>query len=82
MLKKYVKPELIFESFELSQQIAACDYDSNNTLTDIGCEFTGVNKDFGVPMTIFLEGNADCTTKAESYCYHGSSGGMFSIFNS
>lgn len=29
-MKKYVKPELFFESFELSQSIAACGIDVNN----------------------------------------------------
>lgn len=79
-MKKYVKPELIFESFELTQQIAACDYDSNNTSTDEGCSFTGVNKDFGVEMNIFLS-TPTCAVVAESYCYHNASGG-FGIFNS
>ena len=45
-MKKYVKPELIYESFELSQQIAACDYDSKNTSTNEGCTFVwDVNPD-------------------------------------
>lgn len=29
-MKKYVKPELFFESFELSQSIAACGIDVNS----------------------------------------------------
>lgn len=81
-MKKYVKPELVYESFELSQQIAACDYDSNNTANDVGCTFTGKNPATGADMTIFLPGNQLCKTEADSYCYHGSTGGMFSIFNS
>lgn len=80
-MKKYVKPELFFESFELSQQIAACDYDSNNTSNDEQCRFTGVNKDFGVEMAIFLS-TPTCDIVAESYCYHNASSGMFGIFNS
>lgn len=78
-MKKYIKPEIYFERFEMSQQIAACDYDSNNTSNDISCRFTGINKDFGVEMTIF---QGQCDVFAESYCYHGSSGGYYSIFNS
>lgn len=80
-MKKYVKPELFYESFELTQQIAACDYDSNNTSTDEGCSFTGVNKDFGVEMKIFLS-QGICDVIAESYCYHNSTSGMFGVFNS
>lgn len=78
-MKKYKKPVIYFERFEMSQQIAACDYDSNNTSNDVSCEFTGINKDFGVEMTIF-QGN--CDVFAESYCYHSSSSGYYSIFNS
>lgn len=81
-MKKYVKPELCFERFELSRQIAACTYDSNNTQDNVGCAFTGRNEFTGETVTLFLEATAACTTKADSYCYHGSSGGMFSIFNS
>lgn len=81
-MKKYVKPELVFESFELTQQIAACTYDSQNTMNDVGCAFTGVNEFTGESVTLFLDATAACTTKAESYCYHGTTGGTFSIFNS
>ena len=78
-MKKYVKPELIFESFEMTQQIAACQYDSNNTHDDAACKFTGYNDEFEQNMTIFVD--STCDVIAESYCYHGSTGG-FSIFNS
>ena len=81
MAKKYVKPELLFESFELSQQIAACEFDSGNTYADINCHFTGDNPVNGEPITIFLASIA-CTTKAESFCYHNGTGGYYSIFNS
>lgn len=80
-MKKYVKPELIFESFEMSQQIASCDYDLvDGTSTDAGCSFSGFNKDFNTSMTIFSSTNT-CDIEAQSYCYHNSSGG-FGIFNS
>ena len=81
-MKKYVKPELVYESFELSQQIAACDYDSNNTANDIGCQFTGNNPTTGATMTIFLEATTLCTVKAEAYCEHTGTGASFNIFNS
>ena len=80
-MKKYVKPELIFESFELSQQIAACDYDSNNTANDENCSFTGYNEDFKTEMTIFVTTDR-CGIIAESFCYHNSTSGGFGIFNS
>lgn len=79
-MKKYVKPELFYESFELSQQIAACDYDSKNTLNDEDCSFTGYNKDFETEMTIFV--TSACNVIAESYCYHNASPISYGIFNS
>lgn len=81
-MKKYVKPELVFESFELTQQIAACTYDSQNTMNDVNCTFTGINEFTGESITLFLPGAERCTTEAYSYCYHGSTGEGFSIFNS
>lgn len=40
-MKKYVKPELFYESFELNTQIAACAFDAYNN-TDAGvCAFKG-----------------------------------------
>ncbi|MGM9643435.1 MAG: hypothetical protein ACI3XI_09525 [Eubacteriales bacterium] len=79
-MKKYVKPELFYESFELSQQIAACDYDSNNTFDNVeSCSFTGYNNDFHMEMNIF---RSDCEVVAESYCYHNSISGYYGIFNS
>ena len=81
-MKKYVKPELMFESFELSQQIAACTYDIyNNTNTDEGCQFTDGNQ------YIFMSGcggNVGDTPvwQVENYCYHNGSSSPYGIFNS
>lgn len=76
-MKKYVKPELIFESFELSQQIAACQYDG----TKNDGPFVGFNNDFGEEMSIFLIKGV-CEVVVESYCYHNASSGAYGIFNS
>ena len=82
-MKKYVKPELIFERFELSQQIAACAYDSQGTNQDVeNCSFEGFNKEFGEFMTIFMDTVNGCDVITEDYCYYGSTGGYFGIFNS
>lgn len=81
-MKKYVKPELFFESFELSQQIAACQYDSNNTHSDIyNCEFVGDSTSPFPGVKIFLTEDV-CTVEAQSYCEHNGSGTSFNIFNS
>ena len=80
-MKKYVKPELIFESFEMSQQIASCSIDGEfnaNDATD--CSFSSEEKDFG-NLSIFLS-TTPCTDITESYCYHNSTSGGVGIFNS
>lgn len=79
--KKYFKPQILFEKFEMSQQIAACDYDSNNTSTDEKCTFTGINKDFNETMNILVIQGV-CDVIEESYCYHNAISGEYGIFNS
>lgn len=39
-MKKYVKPALYFESFDLSQNISACGFDMNST-ESLHCEAVG-----------------------------------------
>lgn len=82
-MKKYVKPELIYESFELTEQIAACDFDSKNSFTTVEqCSFTGSSDNFGIGEgTYFLDTNSSCNIKLEAYCYHASAGGV-NLFNS
>ena len=78
-MKKYVKPELFYESFELSQQIAACEFDANNLTSTNTCNFVGTSP-LGNPIFI-LQTEAVCSTPEQIYCYHGSTGGS-NIFNS
>ena len=72
-MKKYVKPDLYFESFQLNQHIAACGYDYNGTQTTPEvCTFDG-DKDFGnYPGQYFLEGAKHCVIQVDRYCYHNS----------
>lgn len=83
-MKKYVKPELILERFELTEQIASCKFDSNNTSMDVAnCWFTGSDEDFGIGHgTYFIDSNVNCTIKFEGYCYHASTNGGLNLFNS
>ena len=83
-MKKYVKPELFYEGFELSQQIAACDYDSEHTSADESCTFTS-----DIDGTIiFMSGCGGSTPdnkpifRVETYCYHNSNISPYGIFNS
>lgn len=81
-MKKYIKPELYYESFEVSQNVATCDWDMNQTDYDI-CEAVG-DPDFGyVDEKVFTKNNQDCNMldDMQKYCYEKSAGGMV-IFNS
>lgn len=70
-MKKYVKPELFFESFELSQSIAACGIDVNLGDTE-SCNPT-LDPDFwgGLSLTVFNAERACAMTPEaiEVYCY-------------
>ncbi len=84
-MKNYVKPELFFESYELSQNIAACGWDMNQAEPST-CEAVP-DADFNMPgIVAFVDGNADCNWKGEKwdYCYENSSDGnaVTKFFNS
>lgn len=84
-MKKYVKPELVYESFELTQQIAACDFDSNNTANGEECKFTGYDEVMQEVITIFKSGCINVDNNewvVDSYCYHNASESNYGIFNS
>lgn len=71
-MKKYVKPELYYENFELSQHIAACGIDVNHDDTakctpSLDPEFWG-----GMENTVFNSGRTDCSmdiSAIDVYCY-------------
>ena len=75
-MKKYVTPELFYEHFELSQQIAACAFDG----TGDG-PFVGKHPEFGVEMAVFMA-KPPCEDIYESVCYHNSGDSPIGIFNS
>ena len=73
-MKKYVKPELFYERYELSQHIADCAYEFKNSthvescpaeidpkLTNSGGSYNGV--------MAFIDSNTACITKVQDYCY-------------
>ena len=78
-MKKYVKPDLYFESFQLNQHIAACGYDLvGNSTSPADCSFRG-DEDFGnLPVEYFLESSQHCTKEgaivADRYCFQNSDG--------
>ena len=85
-MKTYVKPELFYESFELSQHIAACAWDVKNAATAEVCGAVSDGEWEGMPsgLTLFNSGNSNCNVNIENfeeYCYtNGESGN--NIFNS
>ena len=89
-MKAYVKPELFYESFELSQNIAACGWDMINN-TDKGSCYAvadgditdGNNNESGAifPDMVKLFVNEDCTVN-EVYCYTNGSGEWMKVFQS
>lgn len=69
-MKPYVKPELFYESFELSQHIAACGIDVNSAVET--CDQI-LDEEFWPDLggsTVFSEGSCDIPdTAIEVYCY-------------
>ena len=82
-MKKYVKPELFFESFELNQQIAACEFDlvqgTFNSSQKNDCAYAWDHDP--TDIVIFISNKA-CTTLVEEYCYQNSTDSFNQPFNS
>lgn len=77
MKKNYRKPEILFESFELSQNISAgCELISNQS--KFSCALTDPEWD---DIKIFMDGNGVCDTSApypgydDQLCYHAPTDG-------
>lgn len=80
-MKAYVKPELYYENFELSQHIAACAWDMKNATVAENCMAIG-DEEFGNGGLILFAAGPDCNvTDFEAYCYEPSAE-AFGIFNS
>lgn len=81
-MKKYVKPELFFERYELSQHIAACDWDLNNA-TEEACGFkpdpNGSDSWYPAETVLAL---SQPVCNLEDYCYMNSSSDNYNTFNS
>lgn len=80
-MKKYVKPELVFERYELTEQIAACGWDLN--ITEGTCGFKGDSSLGQNSEWVILTGEiAGCEIKDyQAYCYQTDVAGM-NTFNS
>lgn len=81
-MKKYVKPELFYEHFELSQHIAACAFDKHTDAGDpSACAFIGDETSDWAGFVVFIESNKACEWSTEDYCYYTGADGM-NLFNS
>lgn len=71
-MKKYVKPDLFFESFQLDQHIASCalDLEFANTSTCVSSGDTrgGSYPVYGDAIKFFVEDNANCNAKLVDFC--------------
>lgn len=83
-MKKYVKPELFFESFELSQSIAACGIDvkyadTTNCTPQLDPDFWA-----GLTYTVFsAERSCNMTPDAiDVYCHTAGTSEAGRLFNS
>lgn len=82
-MKKYVKPEIFFEQYELSQHVAACAFDlDERTLNNKTCAFKG-DPSYGYPenMVIYITNDA-CDVSGEAFCYQAGGTDGFNTFNS
>lgn len=67
-MKKYVKPELFYERFELSQHIADCQWELKGFNTNACPAYPDANNP-GAPV-LFLADNTSCQyDDPQKYCY-------------
>lgn len=78
-MRAYVKPELFYENFELAQNIAACQWDYDNTF--ISPETCFAMSEDWMDMDVRVFNNSNCNTGSENYCYEPGNGGQ-GLFNS
>ena len=85
-MKKYVKPELFYERFELTQTIADCAWELNQS-SEKACS-AEADADYlpgFVNFNLFMSDAIGCVlipgTNYEEYCYHDGVQGI-NVFNS
>ena len=94
-MKKYVKPEMFYERFELSEHIADCGWEMNSQSVD-KCTadpdlaygagtLAGAILQTYVGYKLFASTNGSCTLNfdnEEIYCYHNGTNSTPSVFAS
>lgn len=84
-MKKYIKPELFYERYELSQHIANCqwelDHASRDTCIARGENGSGYENNVLFMTYLACEWTAD-NGMYEQYCYHAGAEGQMNVFQS
>jgi len=75
-MKKYVKPELFYEQFELSTHIANCIFEAVNSAEPGACAFVGDADSDWPNYVIFTSGTEGCELETEVACYYTGAGGL------
>ena len=81
MKKKYEKPQVYMEKFELAEHIAGCKITLQQDDVNI-CEAIGTIGSVTLPTTDnawFLESTQVCEIKVEDYCYRNSTSTIATI---
>lgn len=78
-MKAYVKPELFYERYELSQHIADCAIEFKNSTSEDVC-YVVADPDFGLGLgDARYFNNENCEASLEFYCYTNGEDG-FNLF--
>lgn len=80
-MKKYVKPELFYERFELSQHIADCMWEL--TYAKDACVANPDEDKLGPLGTLFTDSIGACFNKDsvyQDYCYENGTDGVNNVF--
>lgn len=81
-MKKYIKPELFYERYELSQHIADCAWEFKGLTTENVCRVEADADKIGFSGVLF---NNECeldVAVVESYCYQNSQDTAYKSFAS
>lgn len=81
-MKKYVKPELFYERYELSQHIADCQWEMN-LATKEACEALPDQDPFFLPLDwgkLFIEDSRCTITDWQQYCYQPGNAADIKVF--
>lgn len=77
MKKTYEKPMVMFENFELSQNIAVCAWDVKTLKTPHECGAIGDGAELGLPTIKIFTGEAESVCEVDSKICEDSTGNEF-----